>query len=235
MIGLIEKARSLYPKDGTQQFYRVIREQLEVIMANAPDLKNESFENNGMFVVKQLFTYKGVIYCWWVCEFPNYSSDTKRNAFYGLDINLNNSWKLLWTELDLEHYLVFILRMRVAARLDNKELIHAVNPFEKAIDDAPYSSDIIKQCQIILNIINEFNAVGNDPIEKKTKIVGDNKFVFYFFKKYGYNYLWSELYINGYLEGFQLEALYTSRVPYILFSNNENVDPIGVVAIEMCK
>mgnify|MGYP003292882997 CR=1 FL=1 len=32
-----------------------------------------------------------------------------------------------------------------------------------------------------------------------------------------------------------MEALYTSRVPYILFSNNENVDPIGVVAIEMCK
>lgn len=235
MIELIEEARRLYPNDGTQQFYRVIREQLEVIMTNAPDLKTESFDNDGMFVVKQMFSYKGVIYCWWVCEFPNYSGDTKRNAFYGLDMNLNNSWKLLWTELDLAHNLVFILRMRVAARLDNKDLIHTINPFEKAIDNAPYNSDIIKQCQIILDIINEFNKVGNDPIVKKTKIVGGNKFVFYFFRKYGYNYLWAELYINGYLEGFQLEALYTSRVPYILFSNNENVDPIGVVAIEMCK
>lgn len=70
--------------------------------------------------------------------------------------------------------------MRVAARFGNKELIHTVNPFEKAIDKAPYNSDIIKQCQIILDRINEFNAVGNDTIVKKTKIFRDKEFVFYF-------------------------------------------------------
>lgn len=56
-----------------------------------------------------------------------------------------------------------------------------------------------------------------------------------FFRQYGYNYLWAELYINGYLEGFQLEALYNSRVSYVLFANNENVDPIGLFACELLK
>ncbi len=235
MLQIIEKAREVYPNDGTQQFYRIIREPLEEIMTNAPDLKNESFENDGIFIVKQFFSHKGALYCWWVCEFPNYSGDTMRNVFYGLDINQDKVWKLLWTELDLTHYLVFIMRMRVAARLTNKELIHSINPFEKAIDNAPYNSDIIKQCYIILEIINEFNAASNDNVVKKTQVIGDRKFVFYLFRKYGYNYLWAELYINGHLEAFQLEALYTSRVPYVLFSNNENVDPIGHIAIELFK
>ena len=139
------------------------------------------------------------------------------------------------TTLDGARFNTLFCFYNEAARLTNKELIHSINPFEKAIDNAPYNSDIIKQCYIILEIINEFNAASNDNVVKKTQVIGDHKFVFYFFRKYGYNYLWAELYINGHLEGFQLEALYTSRVPYVLFSNNENVDPIGHIAIELFK
>ena len=235
MQKIIDKARIIYPNDGVQQFYRIIKDPLEEIMTNAVDLKNDSFENDGIFVVKQVFSFEGALYCWWVCEFPNFSGDAKRNAYYGLDVMQNNSWKLMWTELDLAKNIVFIMRMRVAARLCNKELIHDVNPFEKAIDNAPFSSDIIKQYHIILEIINSFNLEKNNPVIKKTKIVGNDRFVFYFFRQYGYNYLWAELYINGYLEGFQLEALYNSRVSYVLFANNENVDPIGLFACELLK
>ena len=52
MQKIIDKARIIYPNDGVQQFYRIIKEPLEEIMTNAVDLKNDSFENEGIFVVK---------------------------------------------------------------------------------------------------------------------------------------------------------------------------------------
>ena len=55
MQKIIDKARIIYPNDGVQQFYRIIKEPLEEIMTNAVDLKNDSFENEGIFVVKQVF------------------------------------------------------------------------------------------------------------------------------------------------------------------------------------
>lgn len=234
MIELIERARKLFPHDGIKQFYQVIREPLENIICNATDLKNESFESDQMHIVKQMFSYNGILYCWWVSEFPNYCGDDKRNVYYGLDIH-DGRWKLLWTELDVAEQMVFIMRMRHAAKLDDKDLIHTINPFEKAIDNAPFSSDIHKQYQIIIDVLNDFMTLGSDSVIKKTQIFENTKFKFYFFKIYGVVYMWAESYIDGCLEAFQLEALYNSRVSYVLFANCENADPMGVIALKLLE
>lgn len=53
MKQIIEQAKKEYPNNGTQQFYRVIREHLENMMVAAPDLLNERYEaENGIKVVK---------------------------------------------------------------------------------------------------------------------------------------------------------------------------------------
>ena len=234
MKTIIKKAQAESPNDGTQQFYRVIREHLENMMVAAPDLLNERYEaENGIKVVKQSFSHKNNDYCYWVCQFPMCTTDNgKKKAYYGIETKEDGIWKLLWTEINLnsEDNLSnwsLLFKMRIAAKTDELSSLYAINPFEEAIANAPYHSDIFEQGNIICSIMTDYINRGNNFHKRKEVYLSNGKYRFTIFKLFGTLYTWSEFYANGCIECFQLDAQYDNNISLNLFSNLENTEPLS--------
>lgn len=235
MKEIIETAKAKYPNDGTQQFYRVIRFYLEEIMATDTNLQNEHYETtNGINVVKQYFHYNNNDYLYWVCQFPVCSTDNgKKKAYYGIEKKENRIWQLLWTEIDLDSKdnvlsnWSLLLKMRIAVKTDAVSSLYAINPFEKAIEKAPYNSDIFEQGNIICKIMTDYvNTGACDFFRQKKVVISNGEIRFSIFKLYGTVYTWSEFYKDGRIECFQLDAQYENNIALNLFANMENTEPL---------
>lgn len=233
---IIEQARREYPNDGTQQFYRIIRQYLQSAIESCSDssYSSESYETtDGIKVVKQFFHYKCNDYCYWVCQFPTCSTDNgKKKAYCGIELKEARLWKLLWTEIDIESKdnvsnWSLLFKMRIAAKFDDSSSLYAINPFEEAIANAPYNSDIFEQGNIICRIITEYINRGKNFHAQKEVYLSDNKCRFTIFKLFGTLYTWSEFYKNGCIECFQLDAQYDNNISLNLFSNIVNTEPLS--------
>lgn len=234
MEKIIEKARKEYPKDQTQQFYRIIKPFLDIVFANTDDreLYSDNFINevNGIKVMRQYFPYEGYRYCFWICLFPNLTLDGKKNAFYGIERQNGNEWQALWSEAEDNFHLWFKLRI-TAKVMGEDELLANINPFESDIKNAPYSSDIFEERKIITDIITEYSKIGCKDHRQKVLNKGSSRFKFDLFKLFDNWYLWSDFYENGLLEAFRLDVIYNTNTSFVLFSNVANDEQLYVPAI----
>ena len=234
MEQIVNKARKEYPEDQTQQFYRIIKPFMDGIFANAKDdeLDSDNFidEINGIKVVRQFFPYGNYRYCFWICLFPNLTPDGKKNAFYGLERQNEGKWQALWSEAEDNFHLWF--KLRIAAKvMDEDDFLANLNPFESAIKNAPYSSDIFEERKIITDIITEYSKIGCKDHRHKELEKGNHRFKFDLFKLFDNWYLWTDCYENGLLEAFRLDVIYNTNTSFVLFSNVANDDQLYVPAI----
>lgn len=234
MEEIITKARKEYPKDHTQQFYRIIKPFFDTVFANTneSELDSDDFidEINGIKVMRQYFPYEGHRYCFWICLFPNLTPDGKKNAFYGLERQNGVEWQALWSEAEDNFQLWF--KLRIAAKvMDEDDFLANLNPFESAIKNAPYSSDIFEERKIITDIITEYSKIGCEVHRQKVIETGNRKFKFELFKLFDNWYLWSDLYENGLLEAFRLDVIYNANTSFVLFSNIANDKQLNLPAI----
>ena len=234
MEQIITKARSEYPKDQTQQFYRIIKPFLDTVFANTNDdeLNSDNFidDVNGIKVMRQYFPYKDYRYCFWICLFHNLTPEGKKNAFYGIERQNGTKWQALWSEAEDNFHLWF--KLRIAAKvMDEDDPLANFNPFESAIKNAPYSSDILEERKIITDIITEYSKIGCKDYRQKELNTGNRRFKFDLFKLFDNWYLWSDFYENGLLEAFRLDVIYNQNTSFVLFSNIANDEQLYVPAI----
>ena len=235
MEQIITRARNEYPHNQTQQFYRIIKPVIDDICANSKDedWQSESFveETNGINVVRQFFLHEGHRYCFWICLFPYLTPDGKKNAYYGIDMQKDGEWKALWSEV--EDNFQFWFKLRIAAKLldEDDELLAELNPFENAIKNASYSSDIFEERKIITDIITNYSKNGCENHRQREMNTENRRLKFDLFKLYGNWYLWTDFYENGLLEAFRLDVLYNQNTSLVLFSNLANDEQLYVPAI----
>lgn len=234
MKQIITKARNEYPKDQTQQFYRIIKPFLDTVFANTNDseLDSDNFidENNGIKVMRQFFPYNGYRYCFWICLFPNLTPEGKKNAFYGIERQNGGKWQALWSEAEENFHLWF--KLRIAAKvMDEDDPLANFNPFESAIKNAPYSSDIFEERKIITEIIANYSKMGCSDRRHKDFETGNCKFKFDLFKLFDNWYLWIDYYENDFLEAFRLDVIYNQNTSFVLFSNIANDEQLNLPAI----
>lgn len=226
MDTIIKNARNNYPNNRTQQFYRIIKPFIDSVFASTNDkeLKSDSFidEKDGIKVIRQFFPYNGHRYCFWICLFPKLTPEGKKNAYYGIERQKDDQWQALWSEADDNFH--FWFKLRVAARVmdENDDIFAALNPFEYAIKNAPYDSDIFEERKIITDIIMEYSKFGCKERCHKELNIGNLKCNFYLFKLYDNWYLWIDSYENGLLESFRLDVVFNSNTSFVLFSNVSN-------------
>ena len=234
MEQIITKARSEYPKNQTQQFYRIIKPFMDDVFANAKDedIQSDSFveETNGINVVRQFFLYKGQRYCFWICLFPYLTPEGKKNAYYGIEKQNGSKWQAMWSDAEDNFHLWF--KLRIAAQvMDEGEQLANLNPFESAIKNAPYSTDIFEEGKIITDIITEYSKMGCKDHRQKELNTGNRRFKFDLFKLFDNWYLWTVFYENGLLEAFRLDVIYDQNTSWVLFSNIANDEQLYVPAI----
>lgn len=234
MEQIITKARNEYPKDQTQQFYRIIKPFLDTVFANTNDneLKSDNFidEVNGIKVMRQYFPYEGYRYCFWICLFHNLTPEGKKNAFYGIERQNGTEWQALWSEAEDNFHLWF--KLRIAAKvMDENDPLANFNPFESAIKNAPYSSDIFEERKIITDIIKEYSKIGCKDHRQKELNTGNRRFKFDLFKMFDNWYLWTDFYENDLLEAFRLDVIYNQNTSFVLFSNIANDEQLYVPTI----
>lgn len=234
MEQIINKARNEYPKNQIQQFYRIIKPVIDDIFANSKDedWQSDTFveETNGINVARNFFLYKGYRYCFWICLFPNLSPEGKKNAFYGLERQNGDNWQALWSETEDNFHLWF--KLRVAAKMmDENDLLANLNPFETALKNAPYSTDIFEQRKIITDLITEYSKIGCKDHRQKELTTGNRRFKFDLFKLFDNWYLWGDFYESGLLEAFRLDVIYDQNTSFVLFSNVANDEQLYIPAI----
>ena len=234
MKDIIDLARKEYPNNGTQQFYRVIAPRLEKILEAAGAIKTEEFDaSNGIKGVRQFFQYRNNEYCYWYCIFPECITDQgKKKAYAGIELRDAGKWKLLWTELNVEsdnNISAFCLmwKMMVAAGFADNDVIYTLNPFEKAIDNAQYSSDITEQANIMSKIISNHATNKGGHFREEDVILKNHKAKIYIFKVYETMYSYAILFDDENYVNIQLDALYDNNISLNLFSYPVNTDPIS--------
>lgn len=234
MEDIIRRARTIYPKDQTQQFYGIIKPFLDTAFANSNEanISNDSYEDpNGIKVIRQFFVYSNQKFCFWICLFPYLTEDGKKNAWYGIDkLNIiSGVWQALWSEAD--NNIQLWLKLRIVARLTSEEEFYAINPFEAAIKNAEYDSDIFEQRKIIAEIVMDYGNAGGDEHRHKEVCKGSTKFKFEFFRLLNCWYLWTDFYVDNLLEGFRLDVIYNVNTSFVLFSNLANDDQLYITSI----
>lgn len=81
--------------------------------------------------------------------------------------------------------------------MDEDELLDFLNPFESAIINAPYNSDIIEERKIITEIIMNYSKLGCADHRHRELNIENQKFKFDLFKLFDSWYLWSDVYENN--------------------------------------
>ena len=122
---------------------------------------------------------------------------------------------------------LYLTRQVIVGNAGDNDVIYTLNPFEKAIDNAQYSSDITEQANIISKIISNHatNKVGH--FREEDVILKNHKAKIYIFKVYETMYSYNILFDDENYVNIQLDALYDYNISLNLFSYPVNADPIS--------